>query len=189
MTTTKTLSKADMLRAALKAAGYNARQVTVRHDSCTLRVTVRSARVSLAHVEEIAGAFEKIDRDQATGEILCGGNTFVDASYDRAVLAPHVEMVEAVLRASSERVAVQIGGHRAFWSRDGRDEMVHTLTDTTRGRTVRAWGVSHGAEAIAIDLLSRGEVDAAQTAFLAMPRATQDAALAALSPEDVAVMS
>ena len=38
---------AQNLRAALKAAGFNARRVTVRHDHSTLYVTIRDALASL----------------------------------------------------------------------------------------------------------------------------------------------
>lgn len=190
-TTTKTLTKADHLRAALKAAGYNAKQVTVRYDHTTLRVTIRTDRVSLAHVAEIAGAFEQISRDQATGEILCGGNTFVDVSYDDAVLAPHVAAIVTVLSAAREGFAEQVGHHVAFWSRDGHDVVVHTLTSKLDGRKIRAYGMHHGAEQIAVDLLSRGEIDAAANAVAGM---TKDADLVAVEeapeapvPADVVV--
>lgn len=72
---------AGNLRAALKQAGFNTRKVSVRQHSCTLYVTIRDASVSLTRVKAIAGAFESIDRDHATGEILCGGNTFVRVEY------------------------------------------------------------------------------------------------------------
>jgi hypothetical protein len=43
-TTTATITRpADRLRAALKQAGYNSRQVSVRHPHSTLHVTIRDA--------------------------------------------------------------------------------------------------------------------------------------------------
>src|ERR1051325_4992675 len=77
-TTTATIARpADCLRAALKRAGYNSRRVSVRGDHSTLRVTIRDASVSRSKVHEIAGAFESVSRDHATGEILAGGDIFI----------------------------------------------------------------------------------------------------------------
>jgi hypothetical protein len=33
--------------------------------------------MSLSEVTEIAGAFESVSREHATGVLLCGGNTFM----------------------------------------------------------------------------------------------------------------
>jgi hypothetical protein len=57
--TTTNLRPADALRAALKAAGFNARRVSVKHDHSTLRVTVRDPSASLSRVKEIAAPFEQ----------------------------------------------------------------------------------------------------------------------------------
>jgi hypothetical protein len=69
---------AQKLRLALKSAGYNARQVTVRYPSSTLHVTIRDSSVSLTKVSAIAGTFESVSRDHKTGDILCGGNVASD---------------------------------------------------------------------------------------------------------------
>lgn len=72
MTTTND-TPAQRLRVALKSAGFNARQVSVRYPHSTLHVTIRDASVSLTKVSAIAGAFESVSRDHKSGEILCGG--------------------------------------------------------------------------------------------------------------------
>jgi len=74
--TTTNLRPADALRAALKAAGFNARRVSVRADNSLLRVTIRDASASLTKVKAIAAPFESVRHCQATGEILAGGNIF-----------------------------------------------------------------------------------------------------------------
>lgn len=76
--TTTNATPAQTLRAALKAAKLSSRRVTVRHDRSTLRVTIRDASASLSKVQAIADQFVSVHRCEATGEILCGGNTFVD---------------------------------------------------------------------------------------------------------------
>lgn len=95
------MNKADTLRAAIKASGYSARRVTVRLDNNTLRVTIRDAAVSIAAVKAIAASFENIDRCQATGEILLGGNTFIDVNYVDSVVAPVAAQVQEILNAAA----------------------------------------------------------------------------------------
>jgi hypothetical protein len=86
---TKTNSKADQLRAALKTAGYSRKQVTVKHDhysmGSTLHVTIRDLSVSKANVTAIAESYSNVRRDQF-GEILSGGNTYLDVSYEDKAL-------------------------------------------------------------------------------------------------------
>jgi hypothetical protein len=111
--TNTNLRPADALRVALKAAGFNARRVSVRADHSTLRVTVRDASVSLTQVAAIANAFEVVRRDHASGEILCGGNTFVEVEYDAAIVAPIKAAILAVLEQSPDDESLTIpGGYR-----------------------------------------------------------------------------
>lgn len=86
-------SDGDRLRAALKAAGFNARQVTVRERASSLNVTIRDAGVRLPEVEAIARKFEHVDHCRVTGEILQGGNTFVFVAYDGAALKATIDSV------------------------------------------------------------------------------------------------
>lgn len=95
--TTNIANPADNLRAALKQAGFNARKVSVRQHHSTLCVTLRDASASLSRVTEIAGQFEQVRRDHATGEILCGGNTFVRVEYADALVDPIKAEILAVL--------------------------------------------------------------------------------------------
>lgn len=87
MTTTNT-TPAQALRAALKAAGFNTRHVTVRQSHSTLYVAIRDAWASLTKVKAIADKFRVVHRCEATGEILCGGNTFVDVCYADELVEP-----------------------------------------------------------------------------------------------------
>src|SRR5436190_13288129 len=96
MTTTND-TPAQRLRVALKGAGFSARQVTVRYPHSTLHVTIRDTSVSLTKVRAIAGAFESVSRDHKSGEILCGGNTFVQVAYDDALVDPVKATILAVL--------------------------------------------------------------------------------------------
>src|ERR1044071_1273376 len=99
---------AQRLRVALKGAGFSARQVTVRYPHSTLHVNIRDAKVSLTRVTEIASAFESVNRDHVTGEILCGGNTFLQVAYDDTLVKPFQAQILAVLRPAPEDVYVDL---------------------------------------------------------------------------------
>ena len=100
--TTTNLRPADALRAALKAAGFNARRVSVREHHSTLRVTVRDPSASLTRVKKIAAPFESVRHCQATGEILSGGNTFLSCEYSDALVAPIKVAIAKVLDAAPQ---------------------------------------------------------------------------------------
>ena len=113
--TTTNLRPADALRAALKAAGLTARQVTIRQQHSTLHVTIRDAATSLTRVTAIAAPFENVRRDQASGEILCGGNTYVEVAYTAAVIAPLKATIRAVLDPAPSDEFVELpNGYRAL---------------------------------------------------------------------------
>jgi hypothetical protein len=114
MTTTND-TPAQRLRVALKSAGFNARQVSVRYPHSTLHVTIRDASVSLTKVSAIAGAFESVSRDYKSGEILCGGNTFVRVEYADALVDPVKATILAVLDpAPNDEYVALPGGFRAM---------------------------------------------------------------------------
>ena len=104
MTTT---DEAKTIRTALKAKGWSSRKVSVRANYFSMGseiiVTIKDASVPMSVVKEIAKAAEKIDRCEITGEILGGGNLYVDVNYTRkalaAVAAPFVSKIRATFAA------------------------------------------------------------------------------------------
>ena len=81
--------KAKDIRIALKKKfGITSKQVSVKSRGCgysdSIDVTVKdlSIPVMLEDIESIARKHESIDRDQYTGEILSGANTYVHVNYD-----------------------------------------------------------------------------------------------------------
>lgn len=96
---------ANRIRTELKALfGWTSRDVSVRADSysmgSTIRVTIKTARVIAAEVERIANSEEDVRRDH-TGEILCGGNRFVDVSYSDELMAA-LAVPESVLPTGAD---------------------------------------------------------------------------------------
>jgi hypothetical protein len=158
-TTTAVTRPADGLRAALKQAGFNARRVTARQDHSTLRVTIRDASVSLTKVQAIAGAFESVSRDHKTGEILCGGNTFVRVEYADALVDPVKATIFAVLDpAPNDEYVALAGGFRAMKCTREHGGARHVWEVRMQGRGFDLYnnlavGVTWAAERLAIAYL------------------------------------
>ena len=95
---------AKKMNDALKKAGFNRRQVTVRHRRALYdddyRIKVRDPKVSLLQIEEIVGEFESIRYDEYSGEILEGCNNYVSVSRDGehpVDISPILPLVEPAL--------------------------------------------------------------------------------------------
>jgi hypothetical protein len=107
-TYTSAAQDAATIRAAIKERwGLSSRQVSVRAEEYSMgssvNVRVKAAGAPLAAIEELARSVaERIRRDDATGEILSGGNRFVFVEW----LGDLVRRVERPLRARLERLPV-----------------------------------------------------------------------------------
>lgn len=113
------------IRARLKAVGINSRAVSVRSESFSMgsaiRITIRDLSISYASVKLAAEGEESIRRDEATGEILNGGNRYVsiDCDYD-------------AVNAVADKLAALPVAERSFCGRrfypcdvGTRDESIH----------------------------------------------------------------
>ena len=96
---------AQEMNVALKKAGFNRRQVTVRHRRALYdddyRIKVHDPKVSLLQIEEIVGRFESIRYDEYCGEILegCNNYVFVDRNEKHSVdIDAILPLVETALR-------------------------------------------------------------------------------------------
>lgn len=72
---------AKELRSKLKEIGYNRNMVSVTSDYDSINVTVKSIEVDFKKVEKLANSYESFRTDERTGEILLGGNTYVNVKY------------------------------------------------------------------------------------------------------------
>ena len=93
---TETKTPAQKLRAALKAAGYKPSAISVRNPRGSLNVAIKDKAIPLDAVKEIARSFESVSRCHVSGEILCGGNTFVFVKYAEKVEQEFDAMAEAI---------------------------------------------------------------------------------------------
>lgn len=98
------------IRADIKAAGIPARAVSVRVSDAgyetAVRVKIKDINVDRAVVERVAKRYSEVDRDERSGEILAGGNTFVFVDYDYDVLKnateQYLEQAQAVIDSVKE---------------------------------------------------------------------------------------
>lgn len=83
MKTNKEIKKE--ITAELKEAGYNSRKVSVSVKdagwSTKIDITIKDPTVNAHEIEAIVSKRESIDRDERTGEILAGCNTYVFVAY------------------------------------------------------------------------------------------------------------
>lgn len=97
--------RAAQIRAAYKVAGIKA-SVIASNFSMGSSITVRVLSGSFKRAEEIANEHESISRCKITGEILSGGNRYVDVMPDGdlvdALRDKHRPAVEAALRAAAD---------------------------------------------------------------------------------------
>lgn len=75
------------IRKELKEHGYNNRRVGVSYDGYAIRLNIKELAIDIKEIENIAMKYENYSRDERTGEILSGGNTFVFVDYDYRLVA------------------------------------------------------------------------------------------------------
>ncbi len=74
------------IKAELKANGINTKNISVREDrgglSWSFTVRLKSFDYTIEDVERVVNKFRHVDRDEYSGEILSGGNTYIHVQYD-----------------------------------------------------------------------------------------------------------
>lgn len=130
-----------LLRAAYKARGWNRTAISVRNNSysmgSSMRVEIKRADLvtDYAEAERLANAGERISRCEMTGEILNGGNRYVNFDFSAAAL----EMIAAPFLAASEAAMVK--------AETGQEFDIHDIEGTgfslnIDGYGVKIWGES-----------------------------------------------
>ena len=87
--------RSKAIRAALKEKGITSKQVSVRSGYCTYSsytdITIKDMSVRINDVKRICNAFESVRYDEYSGEILAGGNTYIQVQYDYNTLNEAIE--------------------------------------------------------------------------------------------------
>lgn len=100
----------------LKTKGYNRTKVSVKHSyygyDDGYKVTVKDVSIPLEKIKELVLKFRSVDYDERSGEILSGGNTYVDVEYDKNVvkdaLNKYEKKVNSVLRACLMEIGSEV---------------------------------------------------------------------------------
>ena len=111
---TTTASDAKEIRKELKGIGLNSKDVSVRSQiysmGSTIHMSIKSDKALKLkkEIEAIAANHEKIDRDEMTGEILCGGNHFiqvgVDWNFEHALMEKNESAIMTVINQAKEKM-------------------------------------------------------------------------------------
>lgn len=87
------------LKQYLKENGIETKNVSIRHSyfgySDGFDVTIKDISIGRKEVEHLLKKYESIDRDEMTGEILAGGNTYVNVDYDYDAINEKLEEYNA----------------------------------------------------------------------------------------------
>lgn len=77
------------IRELLKKEGFKRTDISVRNVRCTMDtivdVTIKNPYINRKQVDDLLKHFRDIDRDERTGEILSGGNTFVSVEWEYGI--------------------------------------------------------------------------------------------------------
>ncbi len=114
-----TTDYAKQIRTTLKAKhGWTSRQVSVRAEyfsmGSAIEVVIKDPCVPITAVKAVAEQAERIDRCQATGEILGGGNRYVNVSYNsdamRVRAAAYLPAVEKAIAQIENSSLIEVEG-------------------------------------------------------------------------------
>lgn len=153
--------RAAVIHAELKAAGIKA-QVTSKSYSMGCSIDVAVLAGNLAVATKIAQKQQSVDRDDATGEILSGGNRFVFVELDwtrvkvkAAELLPAVQAAWTVAVANPGRIEPVVGTVFAV-AKDSHDGSVWGPANSERGCRGRVYDADAAAQRIARLVLAEG---------------------------------
>jgi hypothetical protein len=168
---------AKAVRESLQAAGFGRKDISVRNDSysmgSTVYVRIRRADIALDAVEAIASAHERVSRDEGTGEILSGGNTFVTVEYGHGALDAATVTIREMLDAG----VYEFGALSLTIDHDDPDRLDVWAERIHVCRISR----EYGAEQLTRKLASRGELAAVLAGEAGLAQANDVAA--ELAPE------
>jgi len=82
--------KSTEIKKMLKDKGIDTKNISVKCSPCgyseSIRVTLKDENINKKEVEKIVNNLESYERDEKTGEILEGGNTYVFVEYDYKII-------------------------------------------------------------------------------------------------------
>lgn len=130
---TRAAIEAKRIRSVYKARGWTSKDVSVRASNysmgSSIDIEILSPRVHLAEAKRIAYAFEEVRHDDATGEVLGGGNRFISVKQSSECLAELAAPYLEAFRAALAQADILSGP-----SIEGLDQTAIMLEDKWRAR-------------------------------------------------------
>lgn len=78
--------KSKEIKKYLKENGIDTKKISVKGSNCgyseSYNITIKDISINIEKVRELLKTFESYERDERTGEILEGGNTYIFVNYD-----------------------------------------------------------------------------------------------------------
>ena len=123
--------KAKIVRNKLKKElGYTNRQVSVRGRYCgysaALDIVIKDFTADIRKIRSIAYEMEDIDYDEASGEILSGGNTYVHVEYDYKLTSEKAKELIPL----AEKIFNKMTNNSALVAENGNKRLVYFGTDS-----------------------------------------------------------
>jgi len=127
-TYTTAAQDAAKIRTELKSRyGWTSRQISVKSDTfsmgSSIDVTIKATGIKLADVKAIAEQFDRVRRCEVTGDILGGGNRYVNVQFDWEFLGTLAKRFELMLDelpiTPSSLSAVHVGEEMFLIGRTG----------------------------------------------------------------------
>lgn len=99
----------NQVQEALKQAGYNRNQVSVRRSNGSYRIAIKDLSIHADKIKAIAQPFESYRVCEYSGDILQGGNTFVFINYDTKAefelqQSEFFQQIRALVQSASDKV-------------------------------------------------------------------------------------
>lgn len=109
--------EAKEIREILKKEGFKRTDISVRNVRCTtdtiIRVEIKNPYINRQQVDDLLKHFRDVDRDVRTGEILSGGNTFVNVEWQYGIFDEvkkgYMDIAEKVMSAGEKFVEILPG--------------------------------------------------------------------------------
>lgn len=157
----------------LKENGINTQNISVKGSNCgyseSFNITIKDINIDIEKVRNLVKTFESYERDERTGEILEGGNTYIFVNYDYNTLKLANEKYNSiVLNIIDEKLKEYCKQDIESWNNgDGfvrisqniliiKDSNTYNVRETKSYKTLRT-GIDYIAEAL-IQLRKLNEV-------------------------------
>lgn len=106
-----------VIREILKKEGFKRTDISVKNIRCpidtTIRVEIKNPYINRQMVDDLLKNFNDVDRDIRTGEILSGGNTYINVEWQYGIFdevkKDYLDIAEKVMSTNKKSVEILPG--------------------------------------------------------------------------------